>query len=574
LHPIFLIQVLTLLGLLNSCVANSSPEVAVPFYDFRSQAAFDSDIPGIEPAGYFAIGRRYVHAPRVEWHPVEGATTYHLTLTQRGRVLGTTVAKASPHYIENGWEHVEPRVPAQVTIKGFDDNGARVALSRMFPLYVAPGYDAGRTPEQARSYRDAALAAFRALYEFELPSGAEIPEDGLPGEIHPVLRSAAVMPPDRVHERAFPALHDGAHATMLEALLNIADEDMLPDIRAYARSVGDHILLCRVSEPDYAWKGMIWSAVDIACNPALGIPSARGALREKLSRAVDVAKCGYAAEGLVIVYEITGDDRYLDAALDIAELYVAHQMDDGSWAARVDGKTGEILTEYGTSVCAPIAFLNRLNKLRPDPRWTTARDRALRWMLDNPMRTFAWFTNFDDTHRAVTKADQFAGSPSNFDLLFFLRYLCDNPDQVPADIETRIRENLRWNDNHFVWYGPDPLLPYDPFYPCVGEQGHPNTFMNPGNCWVPMEFHTSNWGLTKLRLYKLTGNPRDLEMAKAAGNVLTQYQLDNGRVPTFLGDQHFGTGVHRHMVPGSATFWNAGWAFSAWFWAELSATVE
>ncbi|MCA9439459.1 MAG: hypothetical protein KC964_01535 [Candidatus Omnitrophica bacterium] len=545
-----------------------------PFYDFTSQAAFDADLPVIEPTGYFALGRRYIHPPRVDWVPVEGADRYRLTLTQSGEVLGAEEAQAPPHYLKAGWDRIRPLTPGQITIEGLDGSGARVALSRMFPLYVAPDYDANRTPKKGRSYSDAAWAAFRALTEFELPSDAEIPEAGLPGEIHPVLRSAAVIPPGRAHNRAFPALHDGTHAMMLEGLMKIADESDLPELRTYARSVGDHLLLCRIAEPDYVWRNMIWSAVDLGCAPALGVPGAQGELREKLGRAVDVAKCGYAAEGLVIVYEITGDKRYLDAAKEMAELYVKHQLDDGSWVARADAQTGEVLTEYGTSVGAPVAFLNRLNQVLPDQRWSQARDKAVQWMFDNPMRTFAWFTNYDDCHANVTKANPFAGaSPSNFDLLFFVRYLCENPEQAPENFEQIIRENLDWNDNHFVWYGTDPLLPYDPFYPCVGEQGFPNTFRQPGNCWVPMEGHTANWGLAYLELHKFSGNARDLEMARAAANVLTQYQLDNGRLPTFLGDQHFGTGVNWRMVPGNAIFWNAGWALSAWFWAELSNVV-
>lgn len=52
--------------------------------------------------------------------------------------------------------------------------------------------------------------------------------------------------------------------------------------------------------------GWFGSSTDLECKPALGAPGARDELAEKLARSVDISKCGLAAEGLVIVYEITG----------------------------------------------------------------------------------------------------------------------------------------------------------------------------------------------------------------------------------------------------------------------------
>src|SRR6185503_4610828 len=93
----------------------------------------------------------------------------------------------------------------------------------------------------------------------------------------------------------------------------------------------------------------------------------------------------------------------------------------------------------------------------------------------------------------------------------------------------RIREQLDWNDNHFVFYGDDLLLPFKPFYPTCGEQGNPASFTSPGGCWVPMDFHTANWGRALLQTFELTGDRKYLRTARAAANAITQYQLDDGR---------------------------------------------
>lgn len=82
-------------------------DISVPFYDYTAQSSYEAGVDVIQPTGYFEISRRYVHAPRVEWIPVAGATQYRLILTQSRKILSVTLAENSPHYIEKGWDKVK-----------------------------------------------------------------------------------------------------------------------------------------------------------------------------------------------------------------------------------------------------------------------------------------------------------------------------------------------------------------------------------------------------------------------------------------------------------------------------------
>jgi len=73
-----------------------------PFFDFYDPQAFTRYQP-IEDTGYFAVGRRYIHLPRVEWINIQDMAWYGLLLIQNNRILGITRAKSSPHFIEDGW---------------------------------------------------------------------------------------------------------------------------------------------------------------------------------------------------------------------------------------------------------------------------------------------------------------------------------------------------------------------------------------------------------------------------------------------------------------------------------------
>ena len=88
-----------------------------------------------------------------------------------------------------------------------------------------------------------------------------------------------------------------------------------------------------------------------------------------------------------------------------------------------------------------------------------------------------------------------------------------------------------------------------------------------------MAGHTTNWGMTLLEYYRLTNDPKYLVIARAAANTLTQYQMNDGRIPTMLVDQTFGNAPHDHGQPTTMSFWPAGTAASARLWVEL-ATIE
>ncbi|MHC4124788.1 MAG: hypothetical protein ACYSSI_14520 [Planctomycetota bacterium] len=486
----------------------------------------------IRDKGYFQIGRRYIHPPVVEWWPVPGVVRYELILVQCGQILGITPAVSSPQKIQKGWDKAKAGISAAVIIQGFDAKGNRVALSPMFPFYVAPDYDPAKSSKQKRPYYEAAVKTFNALYDYKVPQKA-IPSKASGDKVLPILLgcaegTAGLLP------YSFPNLHDWIHVEMLLAMNKIADETLKRKITNYARSVGEHLLMCRIQTEGYLYKGMIRGCADFSGGPAVGIINSKD---EREKRLVEPGKCGYSAEALVKIYELTRDVKYLDAAIQMAEVLVKTQRKDGSWHARVDARTGEVLGDYSTSVISVASFLDRLNQHRPD-------------------------MNYDDGRARATKDNPYAGL-SNWDLFVFIRYLAKNSNKIENAVYY-IQDNLEWNDNHFVFYGSDPLLPFEPFYPCVAEQGNPRFY--PHGCWTPMDFHTGNWGMALMAAWQVTKNTDYLQKARAAANTLTQYQLESGRTHTWMCDSVLGVSSRLGY-----NFWPAGWAMSAWLWAELAA---
>ncbi len=355
---------------------------------------------------------------------------------------------------------------------------------------------------------------------------------------------------------------------MLENLLTIADHSKREQILDYAKSVGNHLLLCRIPQAGNVYGGMVCSVTDPNCSPSIcwRDPN-RPELEEKLLYLTEPAKSAWSALALIKIFELTKDLRFLSAAEEMAEILVRTQREDGSWPARVDARSGEVLGEYTTNLTVSLTFLERLNRHRPDPRWIQAQDRVFSWIMAHPMKTYGWVANFEDYGAVATEENPYK-SLSNWDLFPFLRFLCHHPDRVDNS-NAVILEQLRWNDNHFVFYGSDPLFTYEPYYPCCAEQGDPSSYHYDSRSWIPMDFHTANWGRTLLAYFRVTGDEQWLERARAAGNCLTRYQLDNGYTMTWMCDRTFG--VSALYASRDQTFWPAAWALSAAFWAELAA---
>lgn len=547
----------------DSMSACTGKQIKLPLVDYTKLSAYGK-LPSIEEAGYFRIGRRYVHAPKVEFVPVKDACCYDLLLLQEGKILGVTKAEDSGVFAENGWQHIKPAKKAAVVIIAYNKEFQRIALSRLIPFHVAPDFSKEASASKKRSYKEAALMAFKGLCD----TNKDWTIDGPGSDIRFKAVFSAYGGSGWSAPYSFPVLHDFTYIDMLVSMNKIADEDLRQEIIEFARSVGDHLLMCRVMNEGYEYKGLILSCADSKGEPYLGIASTgTPEEQEKMARRVDLSKCGYAGEALVNIYKLTGDTKYFDAAIEIAEVLSATQLENGSWNARVDAKTGEVIGgDYSTSVIAVVAFMDALNEIHPDKKWITARDKGIEWLENNPFKTYAWVVNFDDGPANGTSANPFGGTLSNTDLFKAVQFIAVRPELF-SDAASIIRDQLRWCDNHFVFYGDDPLFSFDLFYPVVAEQGNPTSdHVSYAGCWVPMDGHTLNYGRACLAAYKFTKDKTYLDKAIAAANALTQYQLDDGRTLTWMPDKAYGLYCHRavgNMGPNH-TFWVPGVTGSLW----------
>jgi len=148
--------------------------------------------------------------------------------------------------------------------------------------------------------------------------------------------------------------------------------------------------------------------------------------------AIEPDKSAELGAGYLKFYEMTGETRYRDAAIAIANT-LAKQVRAGDsqkspWPFRVYAETGIVREEYASNEIAMVRLFDELIRLNlGDPKqYRSTRDIAWRWLLDVPMKNNTWVQYFEDIPimDKLWNLNQYAPMET-------ARYLMDHPDTDP-----------------------------------------------------------------------------------------------------------------------------------------------
>ncbi len=254
-----------------------------------------------------------------------------------------------------------------------------------------------------------------------------------------------------------------------------------------------------------------------------------------------------AAQGYLDFYDATGEQKYRDAALRIAQTYAKTQSPDGTWWLKVDNVTGGKVADVKLIPSEVIRLLDRLN----DPRFRSTLDRAVEWMMDNPVRTFDWKAQFDDAkvrgpyenlskHEACEFASYLLGrgsaslregeAPAEPRVS---KQMPARQEPRPPDITTAL-EILRWAEDQFVVWEKPPDFPARQGIEALAAKH----WITPCSCeqyamFEPVSGSSAFMIVAYLRAYEVRRDPLLLAKARSLANALTKaQQMHDGRYPT------------------------------------------
>jgi hypothetical protein len=244
---------------------------------------------------------------------------------------------------------------------------------------------------------------------------------------------------------------------------------------------------------------------------------------------IEPDKLGLLGLGYVLLYELTGERRYLEAGLRCGEALARHvragDAEHTPWPFRVHGRTGEALAgaEYGGMVVAPVRLLDELVRLGAGDTaaFWRARDRAWRWLLRHPLNPASpawnrWSGFYEDASYNTKNLNQASATMTAYYLLTRER---------PASIDPRWRAHSR---SVLEWVR--SYLGRGPFHGAwaIDEQRAPGG----RGCCSPagLGSDTSRWAAANALLFERTGDRRARADAFRSLNYATYFAREDGLI--------------------------------------------
>jgi len=201
------------------------------------------------------------------------------------------------------------------------------------------------------------------------------------------------------------------------------------------------------------------------------------------------------------LHRITGQAHFLDAALQIADTYVATQLsggveDDGRWPFRVRPSDGLVIQDYTSHLIPAVRLLQTLETDHPGNGYGAAATKAMAWLSANPLQpTSSQYMHWEGFYEDVPP-EEMIGEIDHYSAEETLEYLLDRND--PGDLDKAI-EIMNWSTNRYLapWSMENG---YDAYAPVVLEWDH----------WPHSTYSaTGQWAWMQLRLDAATMGTAD-----------------------------------------------------------------
>jgi len=468
----------------------------------------------IEMTSWNQSAIRFIDPPRFTWEPVKGVAAYEIQCAAVDNHVVKHTTKEACFDFSTYWDQF-PLGEVYWVVVAKDTNGNVFEQSKMQRFTKAPDFD-GKT-EAPENWEESAIRNVEWLLGYSKSN------DDLPL----LMRSSGVTLYESTidyksegsqHEIVYPALHYPSYIFLfLEISNRLTDTELGAKANRVAHFIGDW-LVNHSLPPD--WKCArfpitAWVTGDV---PEGDIPESNG---------ITLIRAARVGEVMLLLYRSSGDVQYLDYAKHLADTLVDLQNSDGGWPYRVSPVTGAVVEEYTSGGIFIAKFLDEMLNIEHIDRYKSAIDKAVRWTLDQPVRTNRWQGMYEDVREQPPYRNL-----ENWDACEAINFLCKHADEIPSAIDAAESIN-RFVEDQFVIFGPHVNhLACQTVYPTVMEQYI---------YYYPMEVHTANWLMSLISLHQATKKEIYKIKALRAANAITRMQHAEGRYSTSGVDWRFGT---------------------------------
>lgn len=280
------------------------------------------------------------------------------------------------------------------------------------------------------------------------------------------------------------------------------------------RDFVDYTLEHGTSSAEFAWPSFPYTTTNAGDTLFRGFSNAgRLVLHE-----IQVDHAGEMGLTYYRMYQYTGEQKYLTAALNVADILAKNAKtgtaEESVWPYRVVMDDGRVTAPYGANWTGCYMLLENLIRanLGNVTAYSNARDKAREFILQNPMKTGYWTDGHSDTDVKINTYKSNL-SASNTSLCLF-----DYPELDP-DWKKDIPMLIKWTEDNFIFR----TAPGEPSTMwganIVGEQDSFN---------YKMDYQTARYAAACARWYAVSGDESYKEKAYRSLNWVTYCNDSSG----------------------------------------------
>ena len=225
-------------------------------------------------------------------------------------------------------------------------------------------------------------------------------------------------------------------------------------------------------------------------------------------QAIMTDKAAIMALAYLELYQDTKSEKYFNAASVIAQNLAITQKTAGNWSFRVDPQTQKVKEEYTSSAIYGVMLFEEMDKITGKPTYRKNKDKGLKWIFNNPVRTLLFNGFYEDVAADTTNR-------TNWDCIDLVKYLLAHKGENPTYLKTALNLN-QYIEHTFI----DRNHLYKPAEG-IREQLR---------CFVTMGIHSAHWASMMADFYRATRDESYRHRAIQTMNFVTYLQQSNGRI--------------------------------------------
>lgn len=501
--PPILIYTIIFIAVMYSCKTPALTDKKANFGEISLKESLDPIHPGVPGKTPFWNEKafRFIYAPAFDFKKIDGADEYRFVITSLKNKEQYSFKSDVPYApLSPVWGKI-PVGHFEIKVIGVSTKGDSLGLAGNGKYYRAAPFN-GPYHEPVLSYNVSAKIALDSIMNKDYVKYWLTYKEPDPGYLN-----------YRFPAKIISSLVVGA---ITHAKLKSQPEEKERAVKL-ARIIADYLLSIRYE------KGSAWEYFVPSYSKNI-ISGNKPYMKHSNNFTIIGADAGNA---FLDLYDYTGDKKYFEAAKRIADTYAKTQLDNGTWYQLVDYKSGK---PVAPNLAIPTSVVNYYNRLKHDYNiegFDKSLDNALKWIMENPVKTFNWQGQYEDI--SASKPFDNQNREQACDLAIYL--FKNNKNLKLAEELVRFAE-----DQFVIWEQPmDTLIrksdnpgynPLNWITPCVLEQYA---------YWMPVGRAAGIMVETYWQAYDATKKEIYLAKAKSIANAFTLMQKEhNGNYSTYF----------------------------------------